>query len=209
MLFQCGHDAAHHHHALGLGRLLDLHHLEAAGQSGIFLEVLLVLRPGRGGDGAQLAARQRRLEQVGGIVLSGLSAGADHGVRFVDEQNDRSGRRFHFLDQSLQPVFEFALHAGAGLQQSQIERANGYVLQSRRNVALGDAQRESLDHGRLSDARFAGEDGVVLPAPRQDVDDLADFEIAAQNRVDLALAGILGQVDGVLIEVRSLVPRPV
>jgi hypothetical protein len=51
--------------------LLDLDHLEAAGQGGVLLEVLLVLGPGGGGDRAQLAARQGRLEQVGGVVLAG------------------------------------------------------------------------------------------------------------------------------------------
>ena len=59
---------------------------------------------------------------------------------------------------------------------------------TRRHVAVDDAQREAFHHRRLADARFAGEDRIVLPAARQDVDDLADLEIAAQHRVDLALA---------------------
>ena len=70
-------------------RFLDLHDLEPAGEGGIPLEILLVFRPGRGGDGAQFAARQGRLEQVGGIALACLAAGADQRVRLVDEQNDR------------------------------------------------------------------------------------------------------------------------
>ena len=52
-----------------LVRLLDLHHLKAARQRRVLLEVLLVLGPGRGRDRPQLAARQRRLEQVGGVAL--------------------------------------------------------------------------------------------------------------------------------------------
>ena len=122
------------------GGLLDLDDLEAAGQSRVLLEVLLVFGPGGGGDGAQFAARQRRLEQVGGVALSGLAAGADHGVGFVDEEDDRRGRGLHFFDQALQPVLEFALDARAGLQQGQIERAQRDVLQRRGHVALGDAQ---------------------------------------------------------------------
>ena len=57
---------------------------------------------------------------------------------------------------------------------------------TRRHVAARDAQRETFHHGGLADARFAGEDRVVLPPARQDVDDLADLEIAAEHRVDLA-----------------------
>jgi hypothetical protein len=34
---------------------------------------------------------------------------------------------------------------------------------------------QTFDHRRLADAGLAGEDQVVLPAPHQDVDDLADF----------------------------------
>ena len=59
----------------------------------------------------------------------------------------------------------------------------------------GDAQREALDDRRLADARLAGEDRVVLAAPHQDVDDLADLLVAADDRIDLALARALGQVD--------------
>ena len=58
---------------LRLGGLLHLHHLEAAGQGRVLLEVFLVLRPRRRGDRAQLAARQRGFEQVGRVALPGLS----------------------------------------------------------------------------------------------------------------------------------------
>ena len=64
--------SAQHDGALRFGGLFDLDHLEAAGQRGIFLEVLLVFGPGGGGDGAQFAAGQSGLQQVGGIVLPGL-----------------------------------------------------------------------------------------------------------------------------------------
>ena len=67
--------------------------------------------------------------------------------------------------------------------------------------------REAFHHGGLADARFAGEDGVVLAAARQDIDHLADLEIAAQHGIDLALLGVLGEVDGVLIEVGRLAAR--
>ena len=106
-----------------------------------------------------------------------------------------------------EPIFEFALDARAGLQQRQIERAQRDVLQQRRHVAVGDAQREAFHHGGLADARLAGQDRVVLAAARQDVDHLADLEIAAQHRIDLALLGVLGEVDGELIEVGRLAAR--
>ena len=77
----------------------------------------------------------------------------------------------------------------------------------RRHVAIGDAHGEALDHGGLSDARLAGEDGVVLAAAREDIDDLPDLEIAAQHGIDLAFLGVLREVDSELIEVGRLAAR--
>src|SRR5690606_7788263 len=52
------------------------------------------------------------------------------------------------------------------------------------------------DHGGLADARLADGDRVVLPTSAEDVDHLLDFAIAAEHRIDLPLAGLLGKVDG-------------
>jgi hypothetical protein len=106
MLLKRGHRAAQHEHALLFAGLLDLDDLETPSQGRIFFEVLLVLGPGGGGDGAQFAAGQRRFEQIGRIVLSGLAAGADHGVRFVDEENDRRGRGLDLVRSS--PLSRFS-----------------------------------------------------------------------------------------------------
>jgi hypothetical protein len=118
----------------------------------------------------------------------------------VDEEDDRDLGGLHLVDHALEPLLELALHAGAGLHQPDVEHAHGDVLQHRRHVALGDAQREALDHRGLADAGLAGEDRVVLAAAHQHVDDLADLGVAADHRVDLALAGAGGQVGGVFAE---------
>ena len=70
-------------------------------------------------------------------------------------------------------------------------------MQRGRHVALGDAQRKTFDDRRLADAGLAGEDRIVLAAAHQDVDDLADFGITADNGVDLAIARTLGEIGGV------------
>ncbi|MNZ71231.1 hypothetical protein D3C78_895880 [compost metagenome] len=72
-------------HGLLLCRLLQLDELKTAGQGWVLLEVLLVLGPGRRGDRAQLAARQCRLEEIGGVAPTGGVASADKGMGFVDE----------------------------------------------------------------------------------------------------------------------------
>ena len=69
-----------------------------------------------------------------------------------------------------------------------------------RHVAGGDPHGETLDDGRLADARLAGEDRIVLPAAGEDVDHLADLGVAAQHGVDLPLPGAEREIDGELVE---------
>ena len=76
-------------------------------------------------------------------------------------------------------------------------------MQWRWNIARGDAQRKAFDHGGLADAGFAREDGVVLAATHQDVDDLPYLGIATDDRVDLAICGALREVGGELVEGRA------
>ncbi len=81
-----GLQAAQHQAGGVVVRLIHLDHLKAALQRGVALEVLLVFRPGGGGDGPQLAPGQRRLQQVGGIRAARLITRADDRVRLVDKQ---------------------------------------------------------------------------------------------------------------------------
>src|SRR6185369_11379288 len=48
------------------------------------------------------------------------------------------------------------------------------------------------------------QDGIVLTAAGENIDDLADFKIASQDGVEFALLGILREVDRKLIEIGSL-----
>ena len=183
--FELRRHAAHHRDRRGLARLVDLHDLETPRERRVLLEVLLVLRPGGRCDRAQFAARERGLEQVRGVVLPGCAASADHGVRFVDEQDDRLRRRAHFFDHLLEAVLELALHARAGLQQAEIEAAHRYILERLRHVARGDAQGEAFSRRGFSDARLARENRIVLTAAHQDVDHLANLGVAPEHRVHL------------------------
>ena len=197
-LLQHGHQPAQHGDGHVLGGLLHLHHLEAAGEGGVLLEILLVFGPGGRRDGAQLAACEGRFQQVRRIALTRRAAGADEIVRFVDEQDDRDGRGLHRIDHRPQAALELALHAGAGLEQAEVERAQHHIAQGRRHVARSDLEREALHHRRLAHARLAGEDRVVLAPADQDVGDLADFLVAAEDRVDAPGLGLRRQVHRVL-----------
>ena len=72
---------------------LDEHRLEAPRQRRVLLDVLAVLVERGRADAVQLAARQRRLEHVGGVHRALGLAGADQRVQLVDEQDDLARRR--------------------------------------------------------------------------------------------------------------------
>ena len=72
------------------------------------------------------------------------------------------------------------------------------ALEALGHVALDDAVGQPLDDGRLAHAGLADEHGVVLRPARQHLDHPADLLVAPDDRVELALAGRLGQVPAVL-----------
>src|SRR5271166_2250128 len=124
-------------------------------------------------------------------------------ILFIDE-DDRDRRSLHFGDHLLEPVLELSLDSGPGLEQAEVEGTQDDILQRRGNVSLGDPPRQTLDDCGLANARLARKDRVVLAAADQDVDDLADLGLSADDRVDLAFLRSLGQVDGELFQGRSL-----
>ena len=59
-----------------------------------------------------------------------------------------------------------------------------------------NAQRQSFHERGLADSRFADQNRVVLAPPGKNVHHLADFIVAATDRVDSALTGAGGDVEG-------------
>ena len=96
-----------------------------------------------------------------------------------------------FLEHGLQPLFELAAEFRAGDQRAHVERQQLLLLEGLRHVAIDDAQGEAFGDGGLADAGLADEDGVVLGAAAQHLDAAPDFLVAADHRIELALARLL------------------
>ncbi len=109
------------------------------------------------------------------------------------------------LEDRLQALLELAAVLGAGEQRADVERDDAAVAQRLGHVAGDDALGEALDDGGLADAGLADEDGVVLRAAAEHLDDAADLVVAPDDRVELALLGLLGEVAAVLLERHVLV----
>ena len=179
------------------GGLVHQHLLEAPLQGGILLDVLAVFVQRGGAHAVQLAARQRGLEHVAGVHRALGLAGAHHGVQLVDEQDDLAFLLGKVLQHGLEPFLEFAAELRAGDQRAHVQREDLLVLEALRHFAVDDALRQPLDNGRLAHARLADEHRIVLGASLQHLHGAADLVVAADDRVELAGGGALGEVDGV------------
>ena len=73
-------------------------------------------------DAMQLAAGERRLDQVGGVHRAIRLAGADQGMHLVDEQDDLAGGLGNLGQHALQPLLELAAVFGAGDHRAEVER---------------------------------------------------------------------------------------
>ena len=114
-------------------RLLHHDRLEAPLQGGIPLDVLAVFVERGRADALQLAARQRRLEDVGGVDCALGGAGADQRVQLVDEE-DRVARVAQLLDDLLEALLELAAVLGARHQRPDVQRQHALVEQRLRHV---------------------------------------------------------------------------
>ncbi len=132
-------------------------------------------------------------------IAPSAAPGPDEGVDLVDEQDDVAAGA-DLLEDLLQPLLEVTAVAAAGDQRAEVEGVELLVLEGLGHLALDDVLGQALDDGGLADAGLADEDRVVLGAAGQHLHDPLDLLLATDDRVELALAGSLGQVSAELVE---------
>ena len=184
---------------VGLVRRRNFHRLEATLQRAIFFDGLAILARSGGADALDLAARQRRLQDVGRIERAFRRARAHQGMQLVNE-DDGVLRLHQFLHDGLQPLFKLAAILGARHDQRKIESQDALVGQERRDFAVRDALRQPFDDGGLAHAGLADQHRIVLGAAAQNLDDALQFAVASHQRIELVVHGGLGQVAGKLAE---------
>ena len=186
-------------------RLVDLHGPEAARERLVFLDELLVFAERGRADDADLAAREYRLEHVGGVGRRAeRRTGANHRVDFVDEQ-DQVRPLLDLADDVLDPVFEHAAQHGAGDHRVHLEVDHLAIAQAHRNF-LGlelDAAGEPFGDRGLADAGLSEQQDRVRPlAVAEHLQDLIHLVVAAEHRRHFVLPGELVEVGGEVLEKR-------
>ena len=120
-------------------------------------------------------------------------------MQLVDEQDDVAAGP-DLLEHLLEPLFEVTAVPRPGDQGAEVERVQLLVLEGLRDLALDDLLGQSLHHRGLAHAGLADQHRVVLGAPGQHLHDPLDFLLPADHRVELVLAGPLGEIAAELVE---------
>ncbi len=162
--------------------------------------MLAVLVGGGGADDLDLAARQGRLEDRGGVERALGGTGADERVHLVDEQDDAL-----VLDDlghdALEAVFELAAVLGAGRPRAETSR-----VQTWRPASISGTSPATMSWARPSTTAVLPtpgspmSSGLFFGAAREHLHDALGLGLAADDRVELALARELGEVAAVLAQ---------
>ena len=185
----------------------DLDRVEAALERGVGADVVVVLVAGGRPDDADLAARERRLEQVGRVErLAHGRPGPDEVVQLVDEE-DHIAVAARLVDDALEPLLELAAERGAGDEVDVREREHAGAGERARDFPRRDPLGQPLGDRRLADARLADEHRVVLRLAQQDRDQPVGLGLAAAHRLELVAQRRVGQVPRVSLQRVMLTPR--
>ena len=121
-------------------------------------------------------------------------------MQLIDEEDDLAVGLVNFFQDGFEAFFELAAELRAGEHRTEIERDDALVAQDLRHVALEDTASEAFDDSCLADAGFADQYRIVLGAAAEHLDDAANLLVAADDGIELAAAGEVGQVLGVFFQ---------
>ena len=178
----------------------DFHGLEATLQRWVFFDVFAVFVEGSCANAAQFTTGELRLEEIARIHGTFAFASADDGVEFVDEEDDLALAGSNFFEEGFEALLEFATELGPGHHAAEVHADELFALEGIGHVTRDDAACEAFGDGGLAHAGLADEHGIVLGAAAEHLHDAADFFIAADDGIDLALLGTGGEVGAVFFE---------
>ena len=165
---------------------------------------LYSLERGRADD-ADLAAREHRLEHVGGVRgRAERRTRANHRVHLVDEQ-DQVRPLLDLADDVLDPILEHAAQHRPGDHRVHLQVDDLAVAQADRHLLRLelDAAREPFGDRGLADAGFAEQqDRVRALAVAQHLENLIHLVVAAEDRRHFVLPRELVEVGGEVLEER-------
>lgn len=120
-------------------------------------------------------------------------------MHLVDKQDDVVGFG-RLLDHVLEALLKLTAILGTRDKTRQIERPDILVHKILGHIASSNLLRQALDDSRLAHAGIAQDKRIVLGAARKDLHHALDFLFAANHGIELAVARLLREVGGELLE---------
>ena len=122
---------------------------------------------------------------------------------FINDEDDVA-RLANLLNETLHAAFKLAAELGACHKGGQVEEKDLLIAELEGDFALDDALGKTLGDGGFTYAGLTDKTGVILLTAIENLHHTLDFLLAANDGVQLALAGALGEVDAVVIEELAL-----
>jgi hypothetical protein len=117
-------------------------------------------------------------------------------VDLVDEEN-RARPRHQRADDGLEALLEVAAEARAGEERARVEREHLGAGEHVRHVVVEQPCRQAFGHCGFADASLADEHGIVLPPAAEHLDGPLQLLRPADQRIEQALPGAIGEIQTV------------
>ena len=128
-------------------------------------------------------------------------------MNFVDEEQYLALAGGHLLHDGLQTLLELTLVLGPGDQGAHVERIDHLRAQVLRHIPVHDPVSDTLCNGRLTHTGFSDQHRIVFGTARKNLQYTANLLVAADDRIELAAAGHLVQIDRILAQGIELLRR--
>ncbi len=182
-------------------RLPDHHLLKAAVQCRIlFHREPVILRRG-GTDAAQVSPGQSWLQQAAGIGAAAIAA--NNGVQLIDEQHHTGIGTTHLLEHRAQAFLELTTELGTGDQSPEVQRHQPQTLQRLRHFTRHDPLRQQLRNRCFANTGFTDEHRIVLAPAREHLDQVANFRITTDHRIQAACFRLFGEIPPIGLQGRG------
>ena len=144
-----------------IGRLLHIDRLEAAFQCSVFFKMLPVLVQRGCTNDLHFALCQSRLQDIGCIDGAFCSAGTDHGMDLIHEEDDLA-IFLHFIDHAFHALFKITTVFRTCNHCRKIQGKDPLSGNRSYDLACHDLLRQSFSNTRLTNAWFSDQTWIVL-----------------------------------------------
>ena len=120
-------------------------------------------------------------------------------MHLIDKEDDIAIGMAHLVEDRFEALFKLAAIFCTRNQRAHIKAHQGAAFKAVGHIAIGNAQREPFGNRGLARTRLTDDRGVVFGTPCKDLDRTADFFIAPDHGVELAIARGFREVAGELL----------